>query len=98
MQVNNLLEERNEIRSRFDQLARQKGADLTSEGASEINQHFLLTNEELKETNQVKQLSWNSGLPVILIVNLAFPVSRLLFPSQNWEDRTDVSAVEFQFL
>ena len=61
MQVNNLLEERNEIQSRFDQLARQKGADLTSEGASEINQHFLLANEELKGTNQVKQLSWNSG-------------------------------------
>ena len=61
MQVNNLLEERNEIQSRFDQLARQKGADLTSEGASEINQHFLLANEELNETNQVKQLSWNSG-------------------------------------
>lgn len=61
MQVNNLLEERNEIQSRFDQLARQKGADLTSEGASEINQHFLLANEELKEANQVKQLSWNSG-------------------------------------
>ena len=61
MQVNSLLEERNEIQSRFDQLARQKGADLTSEGASEINQHFLLVNEELKETNQVKQLSWNSG-------------------------------------
>lgn len=61
MQVNNLLEERNEIQSRFDQLARQKGADLTSEGASEINQHFLLANEELTETNQVKQLSWNSG-------------------------------------
>ena len=61
MQVNSLLEERNEIQSRFDQLARQKGADLTSEGASEINQHFLLANEELKETNQVKQLCWNSG-------------------------------------
>lgn len=61
MQVNSLLEERNEIQSRFDQLARQKGADLTSEGASEINQHFLLANEELKEANQVKQLSWNSG-------------------------------------
>ena len=57
MQVNNLLAERNEIQSRFDQLVRQKGADLTSEGASEINQHFLLANEELKETNQVKQLS-----------------------------------------
>lgn len=61
MQVNSLLEERNEIQSRFDQLARQKGADLTSEGASEINQHFLLANEKLKETNQVKQLFWNSG-------------------------------------
>lgn len=56
MQVNNLLAERNEIQSRFDQLARQKGADLTSEGASEINQHFLVANEELKEINQVKQL------------------------------------------
>ena len=54
MQVNNLLEERNEIQGRFDQLARQKGADLTSEGASDLNQHFLLANEELKETNQVK--------------------------------------------
>ena len=52
--------ERNELQSRFDQLAQQRGTDLSSENVDEINQHFLVANEDLKEKNNVRQHSWSA--------------------------------------
>lgn len=54
-QVEKLLAERSEFQSKFDQLARQRGANLSSEGVDQINEHFLAANEELKNNNEVRQ-------------------------------------------
>ena len=61
-QVEKLLVERNELESRFDCLMQEGGADVGSEGTSQIREHFLMENEELKDNNEVRFYTKNISI------------------------------------